>query len=195
MEKNSKKESISRKLLIGIIVVAAIIIFICIVNSFKTDGMQQNINTKVYYRTYTTEKGWSKWVKDGITSGDKKNSIKGLQIKINSKDAGNVVFSCYYDKEWTDYYHNNEKCESKTKDMTGVKINVSDKLYDSQTIFYRTYNSKDGWLKWETQNKSAGAGIESKPINAIEIKVVPRSAYYADFLRDYNKENKQSSEF
>lgn len=194
MKKDSKKENFIKILITGLIVIAVIIIFVCIINKFKTDGMQQNTNTKVYYRTYTNN-GWSKWVKDGMTSGDKKTIIKGLQIKIKSKEKGNVVFSCYYDKEWSKYYYSDEKCESKGKNMTGVRINVSDKMYESQTIFYRTYNEKDGWLKWETQSKSAGTGIDSKAISAIEIKVVPRSAYYADFLRDYNKNNKQSSEF
>lgn len=194
MKNNSKKDNFIKMIITGLIVIAVVIIFICIINKFKTDGMQQNENTKVFYRTYTNN-GWSKWVKDGITSGDKKNAIKGLQIKIKSKENGNVIFSCFYDKEWSKNYHSDEKCESKKNDMTGLKINVSDKIYDSQTIFYRTYNEKDGWLKWETQSKSAGTGIDNKPITAIEIKVVPRSAYYADFLRDYNKNNKQSSEF
>ena len=45
------------------------------------------INRKptVYYRTYTVENGWTKWSKNGKTSGDGKHDITAIEIKVKAK--------------------------------------------------------------------------------------------------------------
>lgn len=177
-----------------LIILVALFVFLLIVRKFNNDGMEQNINAKVYYRTHTNS-GWSSWVKNGKTSGNKKTPINGLQIKIKSSINGDIIYECYYEDEWSKQLSSNSKCVSKQSNLTGIKMDLSDELSKSNIVFYRVHNSKYGWMNWDSNFNSVGTDNKKVPINAVEIKIVPTSAYYPDFLRDYNKSNKQSFKF
>lgn len=170
---------------IGLILLVLLILWVIIFKPYKSDGMQQTKGVKVLYRTHS-KNGWTSWTNNGMTSGDKKTPIDMIQIKLVTKDKSNIFFNCYYDKKWSGMNYNNTICDSNKKGITGIKMNISGKVYNNNSIFYRIHN-KNGWYKWSDENEQNGTSNDKRIIDAIEIKVVPRSAYYADFLKDYDK--------
>ncbi len=52
------------------------------------------------YRTYTKEKGWTKWSKNGNPSGDGINPIKNIEIKVKANIPALVNYEIYQNKEW-----------------------------------------------------------------------------------------------
>lgn len=154
---------------------------------YKNDGMENGGIKTVKYRTYTKEKGWSKWTKNGLTSGNKKDSIKSVQVKfITSED---ILYSMYTeDEKWTDY--SNMEKENK-KNINAVKMNLYYGQSINYEICYRTYNKKDKWLEWNCDNDGI-SGNSKENIRAIQIKVIPRDIIKNEYLKDYdlNKNDK-----
>lgn len=147
----------------------------------KTDGMYQNGITDTYYRVYTKEKGWLKWAKNGMIAGDKKQEIYGIEIK--KKNISIPIIYTYTDKI-------NKNDEKTNKKIYGVRLLASYGLIEKNTVCYRTYNKKNGWLDWNCDMEFSGNINE--PITAFEMKVIPKNVAKQDYLKDYNK-NKYSS--
>lgn len=169
MKKNNNKGKI-----IILIICIALIGLLLVKNYFD------NKIPSIYYRTYTKENGWSKWVKDGKTSGDKKTNIQNIQIKV--KNNTDVIYSLYTD-DWSNSYNVSSKI--KNKDIKGIKISLMDKLYKKYDIYYRTYNSDNEWLEWSSDYLISGN--KNKTINAIEIKIIPKNVIRYDNLKEYNQ--------
>lgn len=171
MKKNDNK---------GIIIL--LILCIVLIGGLLIKNYFDNKIPNIYYRTYTKENGWSKWVKNGKTSGDKKTKIQNIQIKV--KNNTDVIYSLYTD-DWSDSYNVTSKI--KNKEIKGIKISLMDKLYKKYDIYYRTYNSDNEWLEWASNYQISGN--KNKTINAIEIKIIPKSVLESDYLKDFNKSN------
>ena len=62
MKKIGKKELV--------LLLLAIIVFLSALGYFCYKEIPELIKPKVYYRTYTKEKGWTKWSKNGEISGN-----------------------------------------------------------------------------------------------------------------------------
>ena len=57
-----------KKIFIYVIAVSVFIIALLAILNSKNDGMENTKKVSIYYKTYTNN-GWSKWSKNGITSG------------------------------------------------------------------------------------------------------------------------------
>ena len=57
-----------KKIFISVIAVSIFIIALLAILNSKNDGMENTKKVSIYYKTYTNN-GWSKWSKNGITSG------------------------------------------------------------------------------------------------------------------------------
>lgn len=172
------------KFIIFIVCVIIIIFGLVMIKYFKTDSNEY----KISYRIYDKRNGWSKWYKNGETSGDGENAIQNIEIRIKSKD-GNVECEMYSNAKWTST--SNEK--TKFKDVYGLRMHITSKLYKDYNIFYRTFNKNDKWLEWAYNNEISG-NID-KPITKVQIRVLKKDTSLEDYLKDYYLNEKKSKGF
>ena len=174
-----------RKILVSIIIVLFLVALIFLINvllgnkdKVKTEGIDLS------YRVYT-EDGYSDWYKNGEESENKK-SILGIEIKINTKTEGHIIYNVYGDKETfedNDSY-DGELAGNKKDKLYGIKIGLTDDLYKKYDIYYRTYNKKDKWLDYTTNYSVSGDnGVN---IEKIQIKVIEKDS-------DFNHKNEKAS--
>ena len=166
------------KTIIFFIILLVIVIGLCILTKHMVNKIPS-----VYYRTYTKEQGWSKWVKDGKTSGNQKDNILNIQIKFK-KSNKDIIYSLYNDK-WSESYNVSSKVSN--KEIKALKISLMDNFYKKYDIYYRTYNNDNKWLEWTSNYQISGN--KDKNISAIEIKMIPKNALESDYIKDFNKSN------
>ena len=156
-----------KKIFISVIAVSIFIIALLAILNSKNDGMENTKKVSIYYKIYTSN-GWSKWSKNGITSGNYNDSIKNIKVKVKSKTNGYVVYNIYSNDEWIE----NEPDDNQ-KDLKGLKfsnINTLNKKFDGNI-----------------------SGNINENITALEIKIIPKNIVKYDWLKDYNKTLKASS--
>ena len=173
--------------MVSILLVAVLIVFL--VNKFNTDGMMQTKGVKVYYRTYTKEHGWSMWTKNGKTSGNKKDNILNIEIKVKSRTPGNIVYSVYNSNgKWQ--RDNIPGTKIKNNEIQGLKVSLISTLSRKYDVLYRFYI--DGkWTNWYSNGYNSEI---KKSIKAIDIKILPKNANLNNYLRDYNYVQKKKGE-
>ena len=171
---NKKTIFIGALVLIGL--VASIILIYNITNN---DGMNNKNIYNVKYRVYQNGK-WTKYSKNGMTVGDKKNPIQNIEFKLDTK-KGNIYYYAYTN-DWTEQLY--KSIDKNVDNIYGIKIDRSDVLYKKYEVCYRTYNNKDKWLNWTCNGEISGN--EEEPITAIEVKIIPKKVIKFDYLKDYN---------
>lgn len=181
--KNNKKIV----LIIICILIAIIGLILFFVFNDNNDGMYNKNILNVTYRTYT--KDWTKYTKNGLTSGNKEEPIQDIEIKIKDSDKGKLYYSVYT-SSWSDQISGYTHIGNEIK---GIKMGLSNTLYRKYDICYRTYNKKDKWLNWTCNYAISGNAKES--ITAIEIKIIPKNTIKFDYLKDFNKNLETNREF
>lgn len=163
-----------RVLILAVLIFISSIIFLCIKN------YRERQIPSISYRVYTKENGWSKWCKDGDTCGDKKHNILNIQIRY---PKNNVSYGVYSSKTgWVYDLTSIDKTENSS--ITGFQFNVYRSLRSKYDICYRSHNSKNKWLGWTCNGQINGN--ESIGLDAIEVKIVPKSVAKYDYLKEYN---------
>lgn len=163
-----KKLFNKKYLLIFIIVIAVLFIF----SFFMINrGRIYTKGIKVYYRTYTKEKGWSKWSKNGQVSGDKKHNIIAAQMKVKSKSHGYIFYNVYSDDWQLNNCYDEIICGNIkiNNSINRLKVVLSDTLYKRFKTNYRIYDKK--WSNYSSDFEESG---KKNNIKAIQIKVVDR---------------------
>ena len=178
-------DNIKKILILGLLVFAVIFMIVFMIKKFNTDGMEQTKGIKVYYRTYTKENGWSKWSKNGLTSGNKEDDILNIEVKVKPKKQGGVTYNVYQ-KEWSG---NTEKL--KKQKIKSVKFGLVGKMYRKYDVCYRTYNETNKWLEWACDGEISGN--KTKNIKALEVKIIPKNVIKNDYLREYNSTSNNSN--
>lgn len=165
MKKDSKKINVLKdKKKLAIILSIILGLFIVFLVTYNI-----NNNASVYYRTYSKEKGWTSWVKNGQVSGKKGCAITAIQIKVKSTSNGNVFYDVYTIKDkWTDKNNNNGQTSGNKKNgIRGIKVLITDAMLRKYNVYYRTHNKKDNWLAWAENSEISGNGKYS--IDQIQI--------------------------
>ena len=181
-------KSIGKKKLILIIVTAIILVtlIVIIVNKFNNDGMENSGILNVYYRTYTKEKGWSKWSKNGITSGNKKDNI--LNIEVKTKRGEQVVYTVLneenYSYDETDGMYNVDLSKG-NYNVKGIIVDLTDSINKKYDVCYRTYNEENKWLNWSCDGQVSGNN--DKVVKSIEVKIIPKNVIKYEYLKDFSR--------
>lgn len=181
------KENIKLVTIALFVIILLAIGFIYVIKNVTSDGMNNKGIYKISYRTYTDK--WSSYQKNGNTSGNTKDKINDIEIKIKNNKKGGIYYSVYTD-DWSPQIFDYNKVG---KDIKGIKIGLTGSLYKKYSVCYRTYNKKDKWLNWTCD--SSISGNEEEPITAIEIKIIPKKSVKFDYLKDYNKVSISSKNF
>lgn len=184
------------KITILITVVVALIIFsiIFLVSKINSDGMSNIGILKVSYKSYSNK--WESWKKNGVTSGNKIDPIKDLNIKIKKTKKGSIYYSVLTDVDenfkemegWSNQLYSYTKID---KNIKAIRIGLTSSLSKKYDVCYRTYNDTNKWLNW-TCNYNI-SGNKNKDIKAIEIKIIPKNAVKFDYLKNYNESNEIES--
>ena len=161
-----KKIGIRKIVLFAIVILFALTIFLIVYN--KRDY------ANVYYRTYTTEKGWTKWSKNGEVNGSDKD-IKAIQIKIKSNVKGKLVYSIGSERKWIDKETINATIGDKANNMYMLRLNLSGDLKEKYTLKYRIKTNDGNWTIWGSKStplfkiNSKTKNNELLPIRKIQI--------------------------
>lgn len=185
MEKIKKNKNY---IVIGAIALLAFALILILVYRLDSDGMT---NIGIYNIKYQINQdgNWSKKVRNGKTIGDKTNPIKDIKLNINNTNKGKLYYSVYTNK-WSNQSYEYSPID---KEIRGIRIGLSDALFNKYSVCYRTYNKKDKWLNWTCDYGISGNDKES--ITAIEIKIIPKNVIKFDYLRDFNKVKETSKNF
>lgn len=195
LEKNIKKVYI----ISGIILFCIVIMLLLKIFS-KNDGMEKAGINNVKYRTYSKSSGWSKWSKNGVTSGNYNDPIKAIEIKING-NAG-FLYSYYNEKDgWSDVtesFADSLDSYDTIKSKNNIKAIKLALFYNSSVKFdlcYRTYNKKNKWLEWNCDTDGI-SGNKKENMTALQIKMIPENVVKNEYLKDYNlNKNKKNIGF
>ena len=185
---NMKEFFKGKKIIIPIVFFIVLIVGTIVFVNSKNDGMSNTNEIKIYYRTYYKDK-WSKWSKNGITSGDYENNIKNIQIKVKTRTEGYVFYNVYSNGKWINEITNNSKIKNNA--IKGLSFENMDTIYNKYDICYRTYNKKDKWLGWACNGEVSGNSEEN--VTALEVKIIPKNVTRYEWLKDYNKTLMESS--
>ena len=166
-----KQKGIIKKILIIIFFILVIVLFIS--NSFDVE--KRGIKT-VEYRVYTKENGWSKWAKNGNSSGNKKDNI--LKIEIKTKADSNVSTQYFDGKNW------NSKTDNKS--INAISFSNMYSFAEKYSMCYRTFNKKNGWMNWTCSDDNDNiSGNSKETITAIQVKIIPKNVVLNDYLEGY----------
>ena len=153
-----------------ILLIIAIIVFLMSFGYFCYREIPNLLKPGIYYRTYTKESGWSKWSKNGETSGNK-NAITAIQIKLKGTNSKNVL----WEKE---YKTNGEITGNKKDGIKEIKIKLSDKLNKKYTVKYKLKMRNTTWDTYSTDDQTNFAKIDNNfklvPCKYIQIKIEKR---------------------
>lgn len=176
---NMKEFFKDKKVIIPIVFFIVLIVGTIVFVNSKNDGMKNIGDISIYYRTFTSKNGWSKWSKNGIISGNIDGSpIKNIEIKIKSKHESDYSYSVYTkEKGWIEDNTGKYDINAFRLDLYGV----SSKKYD---VCYRTYNKKDKWLDWSCNYTINGNALEH--ITALEVKIIPKHVIKKEYLKDFS---------
>ena len=140
-------------------------------------------HANVYYRTYTKENGWSKWVKNGKESGNGKDNILNIEIKVKSNYKGDIDYAVYQNGKWSKSIGNIKNGKFDNKKIYGIRVGLIGKLGRNYNIYYRTYNAVDKWMEWTSA--AGSSGNISVPIKKIQMKVLLDDSSLEDNLESY----------
>lgn len=171
------------KKIIFIAVLILIIIFSIILIINSKNNLNTLNNVKLYYRTYTKEKGWSSWSKNGEVSGNLNYDILNIEFKLKTKEKGNVIYRVY-DENWNE--SNNINTKIKNEEIKALRMSLTDTLDKKYIIYYKTYNKADKWLDYSFDGIINGNANEV--IKGIKIKIIPKNVVEDEWLEDYNDE-------
>ena len=176
---NMKEFFKSKKVIIPIIFFIVLIVSTIVFVNNKNDGMKNIGDVSIYYRTFTSKNGWSKWSRNGITSCNiDADSIKNIEIKIKTKQKNDFSYSIYTkEKGWTEDNTGKYGINALKLDLYGTFSNKYD-------VCYRTYNKKDKWLDWSCNYTINGNALEH--ITALEVKIIPKRVIKKEYLKDFS---------
>lgn len=171
-----------------VLILLALVVFV-VFKIVNNDPMETTGNLKVQYRTYTKENGWSSWTKNGKTSGNEKDNILNIQIKVGKKEKGKVVYRIYTE-DWSEYeYDKDSKIEN--KQMNAIRIGLTDTLYKKYDVCYRTTNKETNWLEWACDGEISGN--KDSQITGIQVKIIPKGIIKNEYLEGFNTNENNSS--
>lgn len=148
MKKIGKKEIV--------LLVLAILVFLSALGYFCYKEIPELIKPKVYYRTYTKEKGWTKWSKNGETSGNG-NDITAIQIKLKSFEKGSIKYNVSYDGINYDdnVSEDNNDSGNKEKVIKAFKVMLNKDISKKYYANYRSSTKKTKWDSFTSESKSS----------------------------------------
>lgn len=164
-----------------LLILLPIFIIIILFIPKKNDGMSQSGIYNIKYRTYSSQKGWTKWSKNGIKCGNKNSMIEKLEIKYRKTNKKSEIVM--YSNDSKNKFSGSDK--GKINIGSGLKMTLIGDLYRKYNICYRTFNSKNNWMDWSCDGDINGN--KSEQIRQIEVKIIPKNVLPKEYLKNYGE--------
>lgn len=153
---------------------------------------KKNYVPTIMYRTYTKEKGWTKWSKNGDSSGDGVNPIFNIEIKVKANIPALINYEVYQKNKWRVVEFLGKKNKIKNNEIYAIKSVLTSDVENEYENFYRTC-VKDKCYGWG--NSLTISGNKKKPITKIQMKILSKKSKVNDMIKDYKKSEKISEGF
>lgn len=169
---------------ISLLIIGAVILFIVKNNNpYKNKGIKG-----FHYRVYQDKIGWSKWCVNGEICGKKGYAITNITFKMGDSKYNSLYYNFaknntfmsefnYYDVEYTN---------NKNVPLNGISLYLGGKAEKDFNIYYKTYNKKNGWLKFS--NTGLINGSKDQNIEQIQIITTKGRIDDSDSKKEYNYE-------
>lgn len=184
-----KKQKLLTKKEFNLLVIALLVLVSSLINLIIFN-VQNNDKVNVYYRTYTKENGWSAWVKNGETSGNGKDSILNIEMKLKTKKNGKIIYNVFQNGKWSNFF---DERKLKNGSISGIKASLLNDVRKEYNVYYRTYNKTNKWLEWTSNGKVSG-NIKEK-ITKVQIKALLDDSSLEDYLKDYGEKEIKNKGF
>ena len=178
MKKNSSKKKTIRRfnqlfsnrlIIISAIVVILLSLFF-LIHFTISNPIIRTKGIKIYYRTYTKEKGWTRWSQNGQVNGNK-YPIRKIQIKVKSNYVGNVFYNTRSNKKWMINDVSSGKTSGNSKyPIDTIRVMLSDTLYKKYELRYRIKYGEQ-WTEWYRNYYKLRS---NEPIENIQIEVIEK---------------------
>lgn len=140
------------------------------------------LNPGVKYRSFVKNRGWQKWVMNGVQSGIAGTSkrFEAAQIKLRSKKVpGSIQYRTYVqDSGWQAWAKNGAQsgAPGESKRVEAMRIRLRGEVSKYFDVWYRTYVHSVGWLSWARNGARAGSLRLKQRIDAYEVLLLPKGA-------------------
>lgn len=136
-------------------------------------------NMTVRYAANLNSGGWQKTKKNGKTAGKANAGTRIKQVKANlaSTALGRIRYSvCSNGGSWQGWQYDGSVAGTSGKNINAIRFKLTGNMKKHYNVWYRVYVTDVGWLDWTKNGKSAGSNSKRNPIEAIRVKVLPKSS-------------------
>ena len=157
-------------------------------NPYKNEGFKG-----FYYRVYQNGK-WSKWCQNGDICGKKGKPISNIEIKTGDIINGQLFYNVYKSDNFVGLNAVTEKLIDTETSIQALILSSSGEIFNDYNVYYRTYNSKYGWLGYNNAKQlaygeNAVNGAKNYPIEQIQIIILKNSSKTKINLETKNNTN------
>lgn len=106
--------------------------------------------------------------------------LTSLSISFDNQETlGSIGYSgCYEFGGWGDVVSDGVALNSKTNGrvLKAVRLTLTGDLSNSYDVWYRCFDSKEGWLGWTCNGADAGATISGSFLTSVEVQIVSKGS-------------------
>lgn len=148
-------------------------------NTLKTQA--STTTPYVAYRTRMRAEKWSKWAKNGATSGgvDSGRRMEGVRLKLKGTDGGIAYKVCLQNKKWSQGWVRNGKVAGmpgKEMRIEAIRIRLTGAAKRQYDVYYRAYVPFIGWMGWASNGAVAGSTGFSYRMEGLQVVLVKKGS-------------------
>ena len=131
----------------------------------------------VIYDANLAGSGWQGSRRDGETAGKTGASARVQLINATLSDTshGGIEYSlCKPAGSWTNWANNGAACGESGSNPIALRMRLTGDYAALYKVWYRVHIANIGWLDWTTDAAAAGNDSPDNPIEAFEVRVLPR---------------------
>ena len=134
----------------------------------------------ITYSAHVARIGWQRSVKNGQTAGTTGRSLQmeALSAQIDwYGHQGNVELRGHVQNVgWHSWKNGSAGTTGRSRRLEAIQIRLKGEVAEQYDVYYRVHCADFGWLAWTKNGASAGSAGFGKAIQAIQIKLVKKSA-------------------
>ena len=131
----------------------------------------------VTYNSYLAGSGWQGNRKNGETSGKTGVSarVRLINATLSEQSHGSIQYSlCRPSGSWTGWASNGAQCGETNTNPIALRMTLTGDYGALYNVWYRVHIANIGWLDWTCNGAAAGNDSPDNPIEAYEVRVLPR---------------------
>ena len=144
-------------------------------NSFNKLN-ELTFDSKLKYKGYIENTGWTEYYYDGYTLGSTGQSLKinAISLNLDHQDyKGNIEYNFYQqDIGWSGWKKNDEIINpSKNRGFYGLRIKLSGEINNYFNVYYMCHFSNIGWTEWKKNDEIIDYSKSKNCLEAIKVQL------------------------